>query len=152
VTWTLTIPRALPSQNRAPHNTSPMASHQYRRAREAWARDIRLLAFDARVPLVGGHYEPRRRVTITRLWGKGQRALDLPNAWGGAKLVIDVLCPPKVFRRRKRKGGPVMEHLRPGCSLIVDDSPTWADITVNQERAPDGKPATRITISNVEEP
>jgi hypothetical protein len=147
--WTFTIPRPLPSQNRAPHNTSPMASHQYRRAREAWARDIRLLAFDAGVKLVDDSYKPRRRVTITRLWGKGQRALDLPNAWGGAKLVIDVLCPPRVFKRAKVKGGPVMEHLRPGCSLIVDDSPTWADITVNQERAPDGKPATRITLEDL---
>lgn len=148
--WIILVPRELPSQNRAPHNTSFTASHQYRRARVAWARDVRLLAFDARVPLVGGHYEPFRKVTITRLYGKGQREIDKGNAWGGAKLVIDVLCPPKVFKRRKVKGGPVFEHLRPGTSLIVDDAPRWADIDVTQERAADGKAATRITIEDAE--
>lgn len=151
MTWTITIPRALVSQNRAAHNRNSNSSHTYRRERERWAVDITLFARGARIPIVTAEYRPRRAVTITRLWGKGQRALDLPNAWGGAKVIIDMLCPPHVYKRRPIKGGPLIQYARPGASLIVDDSPQWAVIKVNQERAEDGLPATRIRIRDLGE-
>jgi hypothetical protein len=146
VIYTLLIPRSLSSQNRAANNLSPTASHGYRKERQKWADDIVNASRVAGVPLVGIDRMVRRRVVITRLWGKGQREWDKPNAWGGAKMVIDVLCPPRVFKRRKVKGGPVVTHLRPGASLIYDDSTKWADIEVRQEKAVDGVAATRIEI------
>lgn len=96
-------------------------------------------------------HKPRRRVVITRLYGKGQRALDRNNLWGGTKLVVDMLQPPRVFKRRMVKGGPLYETLRPGASLIVDDSDAWCDLHVDQEKAADGVAATRIVISDITE-
>lgn len=150
MTWTLTIPLPLPSQNRAPHNQSFVASHHYRRARNQWASVLSLHARVAGVPMVTADYQPLRRVVITRLWGKGQRELDKANAWGGIKLILDCMCPPKVTRYRLTKGGAVQSRVRPGASLIVDDSPKWLDVDVTQEKAADGVAATRIMIADME--
>ena len=56
----------------------------------------------------------RRKVTVTRCW---PRELDPDNLPSCVKPLMDAL-----------------EHF----SLIVDDSPTWIDLTVKQERAMKG--------------
>lgn len=132
--WTITIPRAIVSQNRAPSNKGA-ARYGYKTERTRWAWDVGMAAKAAGIPLATG----RRRVVITRLIGKGQREYDIANLWGGAKALIDVLTVEKRFRG----------SLRPGTGLIVDDSEKWADIVMRQERAADGQPGTRIEISEV---
>ena len=134
--WTLSIPRAIASQNRAPANRGSTA-WRYRKERTLWYRDI---AWSAKVAGVTPA-QAKRTVRIVRLMGKGQRELDVANLWGGIKVLLDVMCRPRVFRG----------NARPGASLIVDDSPAWIDITVDQERAEDGVPGTRITIEEVEQ-
>ena len=71
----------------------------------------------------------KRRVVITRLIGKGGKAYDVRNI--DDKRMTD-------------------EMVRVG--LLVDDAPKWIDIEVNQERAEDGVPGTRVTIEDLEEP
>lgn len=148
--WTLIAHRAYPSQNRAAHNHSIAASHRYRKERAEWAVLLHILAVNAGLPLVSETHRPRRRVVVTRLWGAGQRAIDRGNLWGGSKMIVDMLCPPRPFKRRKTKDGPLITTIRPGSSVIVDDSDRWCDLHCDQERAPDGKPATRIVISDLE--
>lgn len=132
--WTFTVPRAIASQNRATVNRG-RARYGYRDERARWVWDLTMAARAAGIPLASG----RRRVTIVRLMGRGQRELDVPNLWGGAKLPIDALCQPRTFRGQ----------VRPGAGLIVDDSPRWVEIEMGQERAADGRPATRITVEDL---
>lgn len=147
--WRLHVERELPSQNRAAHNHSIAASHRYRRERGAWASHIMLVARRAGVPLVSETHKPRRRVRLSRLYGKGQRAIDRGNLWGGSKMVVDMLCPPRTFKRRLFQGGALFTTERPGASLIVDDSDRWCDLVVDQEPASDGVRATRIVLSDI---
>lgn len=150
MTWSFVIEREYPSQNRAAHNHSIVASHRYRKERREWAFLLIVAARGVGIPLVKkGEHEPRRRVELTRLWGKGQRAIDRNNLWGGSKMIVDMMCPPRVFRRRARKDGPIMSIPRPGASLIIDDADQWCDLHCEQEAAHSGIPSTRVAISDI---
>jgi hypothetical protein len=135
--WTITVPRALSSQNRAATNGRGQFGARYRDDRGKWVWDITMAMRSAAVPKATG----KRRITITRLMGKGQREWDVPNLWGGIKLPLDACCADRVFRGKNRAG----------AGLIVDDAAKWADIEVKQERAADGKAATRIVVEDIEQ-
>lgn len=132
--WEIRIPRAISSQNRA-FTSKGSGRYGYKTERDRWAWDIAMAARAAGIPKATG----KRRVTITRLMGKGQRLFDVPNLWGGIKALCDAMCAERVYRGKTR----------PGAGLIVDDSPAWAEFAVEQARAADDKPATLITIEEV---
>jgi len=72
------------------------------------------------VPSFSGHV----RMSIDRLWGKRQRALDEENLWGAVKLLRDVM------RKRKRSG----KGWAGGLGIIEDDGPKHCELTVGQRR------------------
>lgn len=135
--WTFTVPRSIPSANAHMVNGNARASAaRYRAFRDRWTADLSSLRVANRIPPAVRH----RTVTVTRLMGKGQREFDYDNLVAGAKAVIDAMKPA---------------HMRRGClvagaSLLVDDSPRWVTVTYLQERAADGRAATRITIEDIE--
>jgi hypothetical protein len=132
--WTFTIPRSVPSANAHIVNGNHHATaSKYRSFRNVWARDLATLKMVHRIPPATG----KRLVTIERLWGAGQRAYDYDNLVTGCKALVDAMKPPKKYHAR----------VVPGASLIVDDSPAHVTVTYLQQRAEDGIPSTRITIS-----
>lgn len=70
----------------------------------------------------------KRRVTLTRIWGKRQRAFDRGNLIGGLK--------------------PVLDGLR-DVGLIVDDSAKWCEDHYSQ-RGPEAQSGIGITIEELE--
>lgn len=72
------------------------------------------------VPTFCGHV----KMSITRLWGKRQRALDEENLWGAVKLLRDVM------RERKRSG----KGWAGGLGIIEDDGPKHCTLEVSQRR------------------
>jgi Holliday junction resolvase RusA-like endonuclease len=73
--------------------------------------------------------EMKRRVTVTRLWGKGCRAFDVDNLAWGFKPLFDEL---------KSRG------------LIVEDSPKWVDRIYRQAKSEDGRPKVLVRIEELE--
>lgn len=134
MTWTLTVPRCIPSRNQTANQHWSARS----RDKKLWAKDIGIAALVARVPSPKG----KRRLRITRLMGKGQKRFDEDNH--DVKALIDSLKPPKIARGTKAS---------PGCGLIVDDSPRYLDLVlpVVDERAVDGVAGTRLELEDIDE-
>lgn len=125
--WTFTVPRALPSRN----ENARRHHWAVKKALAVWAADIRNTMTGLHIPVATGP----RRLTITRLLGKGQKFYDPDNV--DTKTLIDAM---KVEHAR-----------RPMAGLIVNDSPAWLVLMpTGQERAADGRAATRITIEDIE--
>ncbi len=131
MSWTLTIPRCIPSRNETSKQHWSARSRDIKR----WAKDIGWAALAGNVPQATG----KRRLRIVRVMGKGQKRFDEDNH--DIKALVDSLKPPKVKRGTGASAG---------CSLIVDDSPRYLDLIlpVVDERAADGKPGTRIEIED----
>lgn len=71
----------------------------------------------------------KRRVLITRQWGKGKRAYDYGNMVGGCKPLLDAMTR---------------------TNLIVDDRPSMLAEYYFQEKAPSGIPSLSIVIEDGE--
>lgn len=81
------------------------------------------------------------KVTITRLWGNRQRALDQDNLIGAVKPLIDAMRSQK--RGRNQREG---FHTQGGLGIIMDDSPAALALLVEQRKSDDGRLATHIII------
>lgn len=133
------IPRALISANARIVN-SGATRWAYAKARKEWVRDIRNSMLALRIPPATG----KRRITLTRLMGKGQRLFDDDGLAGGAKFVRDAMQRP--YPWSTKNGVKTVD----GASLIIDDSATSAEFVYEQTRAADGKAATLITIEDLD--
>jgi hypothetical protein len=81
-------------------------------------------------------------IRITRLYGKGQRRLDLDNLFGAVKPLVDALRDAKTTRNHR---GTAKQG---GLGIIADDDPKSMTLIVDQERNPDGDNlCTRIHIT-----
>ncbi len=149
--WTLHIPRQLPSGNDRACNGRDLVSRAlYRKARHAWAVSMRLRA--PRAAFVNADYQPKRRVTITRILGPRQREYDRDNLFSGSKIVLDAMKPARPAHQTTWKSGPRKGAIRlvaavEGAGLIVDDSPQWLDLVMCQERGAEA--GVLITIEDV---
>lgn len=94
--WSFTIDRAVVSLNergtnrgawtkRVPGKRTWNARRAYKADRDAWGWLVKAKRLELRIPKAKG----RRRLTLTRLYGKGQRAFDRDNLVGGMKPVVD---------------------------------------------------------------
>lgn len=136
--WTFTIPRSVPSANdRLVNGRDRVSRAMYTAARNAWARDLYAMSWIHGVTKPTG----RRLVTIERLWGPRCREWDYDGLVGGCKPVVDAMQPMRTYTRKGKTRNV------PGAGLILDDSPKHVTVTYLQQRAPDGVPGTRITIS-----
>lgn len=132
--WRFVLPIALTSANdHVVNGRHAVAAALYRKRRDQWAWALTLKARYVGVPPVVSF----RRVTITRLWGKGQRAWDDDNLVAACKALRDAMQAPRVVRGRRVAG----------ASIVVDDSAKWSAWAYAQERAADGVAAVRIEVS-----
>ncbi len=158
-TWTFTLLFNLPSANRhggAATNARHAANAaMYRRQRGFFASLLKAEAHRLGIPMAKGGDKPVnlrepfravpfRSVTITRLWGKGCRAWDDDNMVAACKGLRDAM---QRERFQVAKGKPI--RLIPGAGLVWDDSAKWSAWHYAQEKAPDGKPGVRVTVSEV---
>lgn len=89
----------------------------YKAYRAGWSRDLMAL-----VPVAAKQASRRRRVVVTRFYGKGCRPFDARNF--DSKALIDALV---------------------SASVLVDDSPRWAVVHHQQAKAA-SHPMTRIEV------
>ena len=118
--WQFTLPLELESLN-AHRVNSGATRWSYKRKRDGWAMALR-----ATVPRAILAANGKRRVTLTRLMGKGQRAFDRDNLVGGAKGLVDAM-------------------VRVG--LLLGDSAEHAEIHYDQERA--ATPGVRVLVEEL---
>jgi hypothetical protein len=124
--WTFTLAIDVPSQNAANANGARWSVQRKRyRALSSLAGALMVSSRNEhRIPQATG----KRRVTLTRLIGKGKREYDYGNLVGGFKSVLDAM-------------------VRAG--LLVDDSGRWVEERYQQEKAGDGKDGVRICIEEI---
>lgn len=107
--WAFVIPREVLSLNAHRTNAgSRWGQRKYRDDRTAWQQWF-MVRHDRES--TGAHR--RRRVTLTRVMGKGQREFDADNLSGGMKVCVDAM-------------------VRAGW--LRDDTKQWAEIHYAQER------------------
>jgi hypothetical protein len=146
MTWTLRIPRPVPSKNAHYVNGGTNAQRaMYRTLRNTWASEIAeawrnwQARSDTGFPTVGGQYLPVRKVTLTRIYCGRQREYDYDGLVGGFAPILDAMKPPRpggvtTFKSGPRKGQMKIVKPVPGAALIVDDAPRWVEVTYRQER------------------
>lgn len=118
--WTATANSYAPSLNETGINSK--TNHTYRNWRKKWAKQFG--AWLKTIPTA----TQRRRVSITRYMGKGQRAYDRQNFASGCKPLLDTIV---------EYGG------------LYDDSPNWCSDFYEQKRSPNGKDYVVVTIEEM---
>lgn len=98
----------------------------YRKEREEWQMWMKVMKANHQVPDATG----KRRVTIERLMGKGQRPYDRDNAAGGAKPCLDA-----------------MVHVR----MLVNDAKENAELHYLQTKSLVERTGVRVTIEELAE-
>jgi hypothetical protein len=145
MTWTLHIPRPVPSANARHVNGRDRVSRAlYRKLRNAWARDLiaawrNLSAYGETIPLCGTLRQVQRRLVLTRIMGPRQREYDTGNIEGGWKPILDAMKPATPGGVVTVQSGPNKGKRRivqpvSGAGLIYDDAPRWVEVTYRQER------------------
>ena len=162
MTWTFTLPLDLPSANRH-GGASTNARHaanaaMYRRQRgvyvsmlKAEMRSAGIVSCADLTPITNGlcravglpaYVPPFRTVEIVRLWAKGCRAWDDDNMVASGKGLRDAMQRERMTARKGK-----VPTLVPGAGIVWDDSATWSRWSYGQERAADGRPGVRVTVS-----
>ena len=124
--WGFCIPIEAKSGNQTGSSGRGRSGWQYKKFRKAVAIAVGQVAFSkGTLPTKA---KAKRRVWITRLWGKGKRGFDTDNLVWGMKGVFDEF---------KKLG------------WIVEDSPKWVDRIYRQEKAPDGVACIEVRIEEL---
>lgn len=84
--WQTRILRTVKSGNARVHNVGG-SRWQYKAERQGWERDMLAVRRAMGIPVA----TTRRRVTLTRLIDKGQRAFDEDNLRTGCKPIVDAM-------------------------------------------------------------
>lgn len=159
--WSFTLPIDLSSANlRIVNGRHAATAAMYRKRRDTWVSWMIMEARHVGLPFVGdagrgdiglmyvvlgdGHVAQwRRRVTITRLMGKRQRAWDDDNLIAACKALRDGMQMPRPPKGRQKR-------YRQGAAIVYDDSAKWSEWRYAQERSADGKPGVRIDVEDIE--
>jgi hypothetical protein len=118
--WTATAKSYAPSVNKIGINGKN--NHQYRQWRKSWAKLFG--EWLKSLPVA----TKRRRVSITRMYGKNERPHDRINFAAGCKPLLDVIV---------EYGG------------LYDDSAAWCEDHYEQKKSPDGKDYVIVTIEEI---
>lgn len=120
--WVLTINREVHSLNA--HRVNAGATRwAYKRDRDAWQWELKVARINERIPIAVA----KRRVTLVRVMGKGQREFDIDNLVGGAKCAVDAMV---------REG------------LLMGDARDQVELVYEQKRAE--KPGVIVIIEEFE--
>lgn len=122
--WSFTIELNAKSGNQIKSSGKGRSGWPYRNHRKACATAVGRAA--PSIPKASR----RRRLWITRLWAKGQRAYDKDNLYWGMKPLVDEI---------KEQG------------WIKEDSPKWVERICRQEKSPDGVGRIEIRIEEFDE-
>jgi len=105
--WQFHIPRDVVSLNARGTNRGSWDSRSaYVKDRKAWAWHMRAARLAHPSMDLRKVEMPRRRLTLTRLWGPRQRAFDQDNLVGGLKLVVDAMVAEWLL------AGDTLEHVQ----------------------------------------
>lgn len=123
--WTFTIGRAVRSMNE--HRVNAGATrHAYGRERKAWEADMVAIRRALGIPLAIRN----RRVTLTRVMGRGQREFDRDNLHGGCKVIVDAMVRAGLLMGDDWKGAHVFyEQVRckvgggSALSVLLEEMP-----------------------------
>lgn len=105
--WSFVIEREPKSLNARVVNVGA-SRWRYAKDRDAWIWLIRLARLKLKIPPA----KRLRRMTLTRVYANGQRAIDVDNLSGGMKSLVDAIV---------REG------------LVRNDNPTWLELHHDQE-------------------
>jgi len=119
--WSFVLEREPKSLNARVVNVGA-SRWRYAKDRDAWSWLIRAARLEQRIPPSHG----RRRMTLTRIYANGQRAIDKDNLSGGMKGLVDAMVREK---------------------LIHDDSPAWLELHHAQE--PGAIRSVRVLIEDL---
>jgi hypothetical protein len=124
--WELNVAMPWPSAQNGRGGSKRLANGgagrwEYKRIRTGWERAISRATYLHEVERAA---RPRR-LTLVRLWGKGQRACDRDNLVTGGKPIRDAAAT---------------------AGLIIGDGPGEAIIHYQQRKADDGVPAVLIIV------
>ena len=125
--WDARIKKSSPSGNSIGSSGKGRNGWKYRQERKACATVKVWWGDYGRYP---SQATKRRRLWITRQWGKGKRAYDMDNLAWGLKPLIDEI---------KVQG------------WIKEDSPKWVERIYKQEKSPDGIDRIIIRIEELED-
>ncbi len=125
--WRLVIPDYFPP------TLNDVAMAHWSKVRKHKAKALHLVTVYALA--TGGipRFEGPVSLTITRLWGKRQRAMDIDNLYGSVKPLVDALRAQKKAGGRRDRG----VGRQGGLGVIPDDAGSLT-LTVHQ-RKNDGK-------------
>jgi hypothetical protein len=119
--WSFVLEHAVLSLNARVANVGS-ARWRYASERDAWRWLVRAAKAKHRIaPAVG-----RRRLTLTRIYARGQRALDHDNLVGGMKPVVDAIVHEE---------------------LLVDDKPAWLEL--HHDQVPGTERAVRVLLEDL---
>jgi hypothetical protein len=119
--WTFVLEHEALSMNARVVNVGA-ARWRYAKERDAWTWLVRAAKLRHRITPATG----RRRITLTRIYARGQRELDPDNLKGGTKSLVDAI---------KREG------------LLVDDTREWLELHHAQE--PGTERAVRVLLEEL---
>lgn len=120
--WEFKLPIKLLSGNQIKGSGRGRSGWKYREQRKLWARAMTAAGIDC-PPAEGS-----RRLWLTRLWGKGQRAYDEDNLIWGCKPVVDEIVAQ---------------------GWLLDDTPDKVERIYNQEKSPDGFNYVKVRLEDV---
>lgn len=123
--WEFVLPLETLSLNAQHRGGDAKWQHvRYKKERNAWQWAVKVARVNHKITPATG----KRRVTLTRLYGKGCRAYDEDNLRGGLKPCIDSMVREGILQQDDRK---------------------HAEVHYRQERAADGVSALRVTVEEL---
>jgi hypothetical protein len=122
--WSGLISRAAKSGNAIGSSGRGAKGWKYKNERKAYARVLIVWT-----PCAPTKAEKKRRVYITRYWGKGKRAYDIDNLAWGLK--------------------PLMDEIKAN-GWIKEDSPKWVERIYMQKKSETDKDYIQIVIEELE--
>lgn len=105
--WTFMLEHEVLSLNARVSNAGA-SRWRYAKERDAWSWHVRVAKLNQRIRPA----TRRRRLTLIRIYARGQRALDRDNLAGGMKPLVDAIVREK---------------------LVVDDTAAWLELHHGQE-------------------
>lgn len=106
----LSIPISFPSQNTLGANARGSAGWHYRRLRQEFAAALHGALAASNIPKA----TTKRRVWLTRYYGKGKRPYEWANFLGGGKALVDVLVTRGLLRDDSSKWFEGVYAQKPG--------------------------------------
>lgn len=112
--WTFVLEHEVVSLNARVVNVGT-ARWRYAKERDAWSWLVRAAKLQHGITPAAG----RRRLTLTRIYARGQRALDRDNLIGGMKPLVDAIAREGMLRDDTQAWAELHHDQEPGTERVV---------------------------------